>query len=271
MIVELRDIKGESIIDEPKNELNQKFFDGIKLRRRIRKAFLKLFDHLIEKLPLKKVDQFILEKNFVGSMTSFQWGEDADVDLHIVIDEQEMAQEYNAEPLEILETLREVSKALEGRLYILGYPIEFYIQSKDEPFYSDGVYDVEYDTWAKMPEIKEFNKEKTKKAKSLAKEYKKYMLPKMKAIGKRYSKYEKDPENLENIEKLKKDYNFINDEMERLKNKRDKSIHNEGNDSIENMKFKFLHRLGIWESMKEARKLLKTITFEPTEQYDNNH
>mgnify|MGYP001566966555 CR=1 FL=1 len=268
---ELINLQDEGVIDEPKDELNQKFFDGIKLRRRIRKAILRLFDHLIEKLPLKKVEQFILEKNLVGSMTSFQWGEDSDLDLHIVIDEILMAQEYNAESLEILETLREVSKQLGGKLYLLGYPIEFYIQSKDEPFYSDGVYDVEYDTWTKLPEIKQFDKEKVKEAKMFAKDYKKYILPRIKTIGKRYNKYEKNQEDLDNIEKLKKDYNFINDEMERLKDKRDKSIRNEGNDSIENMKFKFLHRLGVWETMKEARKLLKTITFEPTDQYDDKN
>ncbi len=266
----MKSIRSETVIDPIQNQLNQKFFNGMKLRRRIRKAMLDLFNHFTEQFTLTKVDQFILEKNFVGSMTSFQWSEDSDIDLHLIIDDEAMANEYNATSLEILESLRQVSKQLNGKLYLLGYPIEFYVQAKDEPFYSDGVYDVEYDTWSKVPEIKEFDKDKVKKAKQLAKDYKKYISTKLKEMHKRYVRYEKDSSDIENIKKLKNDYIFINDEIDNIKDKRNKSIRAEGNDSIMNMKFKFLHRLEVLEIMTDARKILKSIYFEPTTNDSDN-
>lgn len=252
-------IKQETVIDKPKDNLNPKFFIGNKLNRRLRKVMLNLFNMLIDDMPLKKVNQFIVEKNFVGSMASYQWATKSDIDLHLVINDDEMAAEYNTSPIEILETLRKTAKHLNKKFFILGHPVEFYIQGQNEPFYSDGIYDIEYDTWTKNPEIKAFDKEKVKEAKQQAKEYKKYIFDKMKSINIDLKNSKKKQINDKNIDKLKNDLFFIESEIDKLKNDRNKSIRKEGNDSIGNMRFKFIQRLKIIEKMKDKRESIIEI------------
>lgn len=240
----------ETVIDKPKDNLNPRFFIGNKLNRRIRKIMLNLFNILINEITLKKVNQSIVDKNFVGSMASYQWSENSDIDLHLIVDDEELAREYNTSTIEILETLRKTAKHLNKKFYILGHPVELYIQGKNEPFYSDGVYNIEYDTWEKIPEIKTFDKEKIKKAKKQAKEYKKYIFQKMKSINIDLKNMHK---NEKNAEKLKNDLFFIENEISKLKNERNKSIRKEGNDSIGNMRFKFIQRDKVIDKMKNKK------------------
>lgn len=250
----------ESVIDPIKKDLNSKFFDGMKLKPRIRKSMLNLFNFMISKLPFEnKIQEYILEKNFVGSMTSFQWSDESDIDLHLVVDDEQLAEDHNLDSIETLQILRNSIKKLNDKFYMLGYQIEFYIQGKNEPFYSDGVYNIEYNTWIKSPTIQKYDKEKVKEAKELAKSYKKYISKKITSILKKYKK------NKKNIENLKNDLDYIKNERERIREERNKAIYIEGSNSIINMKFSFLRRLGILKKLKDVEEKLETIIFEIVE------
>ena len=243
----------ETVIDTPKDELNQQFFDGTRLQRRIRKSMLDLFNFVISKLPFKDLNKYVLEKNFVGSMASFQWSDESDIDLHIVVDDEEMAEQYNIDSLELIEILRKMRKEFNDKFYIMGYEVEFYIQTKNEPFYSNGVYDVEYDTWIKAPQKQEFDKEKVKEAKQQATKYKKYIQKKIKQIHK----------DIKNEEKASKNYEFLQDELDRLVNERNESIRAEGHDAtIINMTWKFLQRFKVIKQIKDTIDKLEKNKFE---------
>jgi predicted nucleotidyltransferase len=257
-----RDVQSETVIDKPKKELNQKFFNGLKLHNRVRKAMLEIIDYFIKEMPLKYFEEYVVEKNFVGSMAGFQWAEQSDIDLHIIINEEQLAEEHGIDVLELIELTRKVKKLFENRFYLLGYPIELYVQTQSEPFYSNGVYDLEYDTWTKSPEIEEFDEDKVKKAKDLANKYKKYIIPKLKTIEKTLKSYQNNREDSKLLDKLRDDAEFLNSEYKELSKKRNDSIRQEGETAIFNMEFKFLHRMGTLKKMKAVIKDLEEIKFE---------
>ena len=254
-------IEKESVIDPPKNDLNHKIFNGLYINKRILKSFKKLINNFINEIPLKKFQDSIEQNIFVGSMAGYQWHDDADIDLHVVIDSEELANYHNMSTIELMQTLRDITKKFNKRFYIVGYPIEFYIQEKNEPFYSNGIYDIDYNTWIKKPEINEYDKKRIKEAKNLAKQYKYNFLQKIKEINKDLKNAKNNEQNEEIMQKLSKDKEYLKSEINQLKEKRKKAIQQEGDIAIDNMIIKFLGRMKIIKKIKDKIEELEKFEF----------
>jgi len=91
----------------------------------------------------------IVDITITGSIANYTWSKYSDVDLHVIIDynevdeNQELVQNY----------LRRASSLWNKNhdIFIKGFEVEVYVQDSNEPHYSTGVYSVKYDRWDTEP------------------------------------------------------------------------------------------------------------------------
>jgi hypothetical protein len=256
-------IKHESVIDTPRTSLNQHIFADTTIRPRIRKILLHLINELTTEFPFDTTTRYIEEKNMVGSMAGYQWSEQSDIDIHIVIDDETMALRHDIDSAELLQILRDSAKKMNKRFYISGYPVEFYVQAKNEPFYSNGIFDLEANGWTRFPSEVRQSKENIKIAKELARQYKVYILNKIKEIKNGIKKHTKKQGNYKFVKRATE---FLDTELQNIKKKRNKAIHTEGDLGFDNLYFKFLQKMKVLEKIKKIKELLNSMQIHYTEE-----
>ena len=109
------------------DELNPKIWDKEqKMKSEVRKTLLKIADDYFESLGLDGVD--IEDVTMTGSLTNYNWSKYSDVDLHIVVD-------YNEIPVDedlVADFLKSKSSNWnkEHDVKIYGYDVELYVQDE---------------------------------------------------------------------------------------------------------------------------------------------
>ena len=85
-----------------------------------------------------------------GSLCNYNWSEYSDVDLHLIVnfneigDRKEFVKQY-------LDSKKNEWNEEHGALKIYGYPVELYVQDVDEDVSAGGVYDLEENKWIRKP------------------------------------------------------------------------------------------------------------------------
>lgn len=230
---------------KPKKELNEKFWVNNRLKPIVRKRLLKIADDFIDflKVDIKKVEDIL----FLGSLANYNWSSYSDVDLHLLVDfetinkDVELVRDY-------FETKKKVWNEEHDNLKIFGFPIEVYVQDKNDENASVGVFSLEKNKWLTKPEViddKDFDKKKIKEKAAAI----------MTDIDDLLSKYKKKPSfNELNIisNKVKKLY-------DKIKKMRKVGLASEkGETSVGNIVFKVLRRNGYMEKLVD----LKTLTYD---------
>lgn len=87
---------------------------------------------------------------FVGSLTSVNYDDESDVDLHFLVD----LSDYTGKELKLVRSFFDYyARYFNNKGYtIYGHSIEIYIQDTMEDFVSPGVYDIEADEWLYGPD-----------------------------------------------------------------------------------------------------------------------
>jgi hypothetical protein len=216
-----------------KDDLNPKIWDENKvLQPEVRKRLLKIANDYFESLELPDVD--IIDVTFTGSLANYNWSKYSDVDLHIVIDYDEIEMEEN---------LREDFLALHKNAWndkhnikVYGYEVEIYVQNEGEPHHSTGIYSVLNNDWDIEPEHQNFkidNEGVKRKANVL-----------MDMIEDVYDSMDGDKEvTIEKVDKLK----------DKISKMRSCGLEEGGEFSIENMAFKVLRRNGMMERLGDIK------------------
>ena len=122
--------------------LNPKLWNKDQLKPEIKQQLIKIADVFKEfiGIPLEVVDYTL-----TGSNANYTWTSYSDLDLHIIVKGLPSAEQrelYNAK------------KALwseEHNITIKGLPVECYVQGKEEPHHSTGVYSIVADQWMEKP------------------------------------------------------------------------------------------------------------------------
>ena len=118
------------------------------LNSRIRLRLLDIADDFWETVNLSWVrpSGIIL----TGSICNFNWSQYSDIDLHLIVDFDEIDEktEFVRDYLDAKKN--EWNNEHEG-LRILGYQVELYVQNLDEMPESGGIYDLEENDWIKKP------------------------------------------------------------------------------------------------------------------------
>ena len=230
------------------DELNPRIWDeNQKLYPEIRKTLLKIADDYFEGLELPGVD--IEDVTFTGSLANYNWSQYSDVDLHILID-------YNEVPVDeslVQDFFKTKSFSWNDNhdIKIYGFDVELYVQDIAEEHVSSGVYSILRNEWLVKPEkkpIKIDNVNVRLKAERI-----------MDSI-----------DNLYDEMKREKNYDIIIEKADKIKDRikkmRQAGLDKVGEFSVENMVFKVLRRNGMLERLSDIKTVAydKSVTIEGT-------
>jgi hypothetical protein len=144
---------------EPKESLSDQIFEGsdgdFSMREDIRSRLLEISDDFIESLS---IEFFIHDIVLTGSLSNYNWSEYSDVDLHILIDFDEIGNEKNSNSVMMHNIFKEFFDAKKNvwnnthNIKIKGYDVELYVQDVNEEHVSSGVYSILHNKWLVEPE-----------------------------------------------------------------------------------------------------------------------
>jgi hypothetical protein len=227
-------VKSFEVRDTLSNDIFVKEGNVFLMRDEIRKKLLEVTDKFIEFVD---VDFFIHDIILTGSLANYNWSRYSDVDLHILIDFDEIDGDEKKESAgvqTIIKNFFDSKRSLWNKQHditIKGYDCEIYVQDIDEKHHASGVYSVLNNKWVITPEktTKSINKEKI-----LDKAQKFETL-----IDKIESNFEKGVDVDSEINSVKKS----------LKKFRQCGLDKGGEFSYENLAFKLLRRNGYIEKL----------------------
>lgn len=139
-------------IPEIQEDLNQDIWTSDKkLDPEISEKLLKIARDFYESLGLPAE---IKDITFTGSLANYNWTDKSDVDLHIVIDYNDVNEDK-----ELVKKFLSEAKTNWNRnheIKIKDHEVEVYVQDENEPHHSTGVYSVLNDEWIIEPEPQSF-------------------------------------------------------------------------------------------------------------------
>lgn len=133
---------------KPQEELNPKFWINGLLNSRIRLRLLDIADNFIDDLDIEWAKPYDII--LTGSLTNYNWSKYSDIDLHIIYNFSEIDDKVNLVK-DFLESKRKLWNNEHKDLKIYGFPIEIYVQDKNEIHRSSGVYSLERNEWIIKP------------------------------------------------------------------------------------------------------------------------
>lgn len=133
-----------------RSELAPIWVDDNTLDSRVRLRLLDIADDFWEFVNLTwvKPSGIIL----TGSICNFNWSKFSDIDLHLVVDFDEI-DEKTEFVRDYLDAKKNEWNNEHSDLTILGFPVELYVQNLGEMPQSGGIYDLEENEWVKKPSM----------------------------------------------------------------------------------------------------------------------
>ena len=135
-----------------KDSLSKDIFDdSMSMNNDVRKQLLGVSHNFIESLG---VEFFIHDVVLTGSLANYNWSSFSDVDLHILIDMDEIAGETNIFHdivKEFFDSKKNVWNS-KHNIKIKEFDVEIYVQDVNEAHVSSGVYSVLHDKWIVIPQ-----------------------------------------------------------------------------------------------------------------------
>jgi hypothetical protein len=218
---------------ESKDNLSENIFELVdgkfKMREEIRKKLLEVSDDFIETFG---VEFFIHDIVLTGSLANYNWSNYSDVDLHVLIDYDEL--NY---PKELIKEFFDAKKNVWNNNHdvkIKGFDVEVYVQDVNEEHISSGVYSILHNEWVVEPK-KETPNIDDRKILEKGEEYAKKIDELIKKGIKR--------DTLQQIDILRK----------KIKEFRQSGLEAGGEYSYENLTFKLLRRNGYIEKLLKLK------------------
>jgi len=220
-----------------KNKLSDKIFADNLMHKDVQSALLKISNEFIDSLG---VEFFIHDIVLTGSLANYNWSQYSDVDLHILIDFDEIDGMKNKDIVVLHKIIKEFFDAKKNvwnekhNIKIKGYDVELYVQDVDEPHISSGVYSVLNNEWVIEPKKETPNIDD-------------------RMILEKGEFYAKLIDNLINKSKKGDVLNKIDDLRKKIKEFRQSGLEQGGEYSYENLTFKLLRRNGYIEKLLKLK------------------
>ena len=207
------------------DKLHTSFWDNETFKEEIRQRLLEIANRFIEdlKMPSLSVDDITL----TGSLANYNWNDKSDIDLHLIVDFSDSKISD-----ELLKDFLNLKRMMWNRLHdikVKGHDVEIYIQDKDEPHYSTGVYSISNGEWIKKPEREDVTLD-------------------MKSAEAKASEIAKDIDSLQRFEAEKR-YQMSSSLKDKIKKMRQTGLEKDGVYSVENLAFKILRREGDMQKL----------------------
>ena len=248
---EVNDIINKENIDlssfEVRSTLNPKIFDKDQhMYEEIRRRLLMIADDFFETLSVDWVD--IDDIILTGSLANFNWSKFSDVDLHILVDfeevdeNEELVKEYFNSKKNLWNDKHDIT--------IKGYDVELYMQDTEEPHVSSGVYSILWDGWVVKPDStkREIDSKKVEQKVNT-------IIDSIEEIFFMYKSGEYD-----------KTIRMISNLKDKIKKMRQTGLDREGEYSFENIAFKVLRRTMYLDKLSEleTKAYDKSLTLDET-------
>lgn len=130
-----------------KPTLNEKIWDGDKMKPNVRQKLLEISNEFLRFIDL---DIIVSDIKMTGSLSNYNWSEYSDIDLHLIVD----FTQFKSENKELYTELFNLKKTLFNEKHditIHGYEVELYVENLSEEHFSSGVYSVMFDEWVIKP------------------------------------------------------------------------------------------------------------------------
>ena len=218
-------IKIDNHATKSNDELHPSFWDNETFKEEIRQRLLEIADRFIEdlKIPSLSVDDTTL----TGSLANYNWNDKSDIDLHLIVDFSDSKISD-----ELLKDFLNLKRMMWNRLHdikVKGHDVEIYIQDKDEPHYSTGVYSITNGEWIKKPERENVTLD-------------------MKSAEAKASEIAKDIDSLQRFGAEKR-YQMSSSLKDKIKKMRQTGLEKDGVYSVENLAFKILRGEGDMQKL----------------------
>jgi len=141
------------VLSESNKKLNPNIWDKDNLRDDVKDTLLQISKDFQNehKIP----DNAVTDVIFTGSLANFNWTESSDIDLHIVVDFNEIKGSRGNDH-QLLSDYYRASKSLwnnDHSIKICNFEVEIYVQKNDEKHHSTGVYSIIDDKWISEPKF----------------------------------------------------------------------------------------------------------------------
>lgn len=132
------------------DQLNPKLWqqDGT-LRTEVHDKLIEIQDQFIEELNENNIPVAVLDAWIVGSNASYNYTDQSDLDLHIIVDSS--ASSCDAAVLQILYNYFKSNFNSKYDISIHGIDVELYIEDVNSNAVSNGIYSLQQDKWIKKP------------------------------------------------------------------------------------------------------------------------
>lgn len=131
-----------------KEQLNPQIWVNNRLRPEIKERLITIADDFFESLELPDVE--LKDVTFTGSLANFNWSQFSDIDLHLVVDFNEIDKNT-----ELVKKWLDDARTIWNKNHdvdIIGYEVEIYVQDESEAHISTGVYSIPRDEWLVTPD-----------------------------------------------------------------------------------------------------------------------
>lgn len=200
----------------------------------LRKKLIEISDEFIDSL---NIDIDVIDITFTGSLANYNWSEFSDIDLHIILDFDDVGE--NKDFVKEFFDAKRINWNNKRNITLKGFEVELYIQDEDEVHMSSGVYSIIKNKWLIKPKSEEQNID----LKTLEYKVKKWM----KIIDQVIDQVHSDSKNIEqaigDVESIRK----------KLKRYRSTGLEEQGEYSYENLVFKYLRRNGYVEKLLDLK------------------
>jgi hypothetical protein len=207
------------------------------ISKEVSDKLLEITDSFIDFLG---VSFFIHDVILTGSLANYNWSEYSDVDLHILIDMDEI-NDGNTNSVAMHDIVKEFFDAKKNvwnekhDIKIKGFDVEIYVQDVDEEHVSTGVYSVLNNEWVVEPSLKKESIDANK------------ILEKGEFFAKRIDQLIDYHQDGKDVDKMAIDL------RDKFKKFRKSGLETGGEYSYENLTFKLLRRNGYIEKLMDLR------------------
>ena len=129
------------------DQLEPRLWKDEKLRPFIGKKLMEIANDFIDGLPFNVTIQDV---RFTGSLANYNWSQYSDIDLHIVVDFEQL--DDNKDLVKEMFDAKRLRWNEHHDIKIKGYEVELYVEDVGEEHSSSGVYSVMEDEWVNHPE-----------------------------------------------------------------------------------------------------------------------
>lgn len=134
------------------DELNPQLWYDTRLRPEVKKQLKLIAEDFLEELGISGLD--VKDLTISGSNAAYSYTPHSDLDLHIILDFNEMTND------DVYRELFNAKKTIYNdthKIKIHGVPVELYVQDSNQPVVSVGEYSLLKDRWIKIPNKRRAN------------------------------------------------------------------------------------------------------------------